>query len=153
MDKLAPDEKKLVDDISEYGWHVINVEGDDNKPNFSYSVGLYKTFKAPEVIIIGLPLEVGQEIINLIGDDIAEGKKYKKGKYYHDIIEGYDCFLTEVENKFYKEYFGYAIWYYKGEKFPVLQCIYPDQENSYPWDWSDEDQVFQPVLGEEGEKN
>lgn len=148
MKELAPDEKKLIDDIAEYGWHVLNVQGDESGPGFCYSVGLHKTFGAPELLVIGLPPDVAHEIINIIGDDIASGKKYESGRYYSDIIEGYDCYMTSVDKSFYKEYFGYGIWYYKNEDFPVLQCIYPDKDNVFPWDWSDEERLFQPILGD-----
>ena len=147
MKDLAPDEKKLIDNIAEYGWHVIQVPGEGNEPDFCYSVGIYKTFGAPEVVIIGLPLDVGHELINLIGDDLSTEMSYKPGQYYADIIEGYECYMTAVDQSHYKDYFGYGIWYYKNEDFPVTQCIYPDEDNVYPWDWSEEERMQQPVLG------
>ena len=147
MDKLAPDEQKLIDNIDEYGWHVLQVHGDDEGPGFCYSVGLTKSFGAPELIVIGLSPDVGQEIINLMGDDVSSGMEYEAGKYYSDIIEGYDCYLVSVDKSFYRAYFGYGIWYYKNEKFPVLQCIYPDSNNVYPWDWSEDERFHQPLLG------
>ncbi len=147
MEELAQEEKKLIDHITEYGWHVLKVQGDDSGPGFCYSVGLYKTFDVPELVIVGLPLDLGHEIINIIGDDISSGKKYHGGKYYSDIIEGYDCYLVSVDKSYYKEYFGYGIWYYKNEDFPVLQCTYPDKDNVYPWEWSEDERFYQPLLG------
>ncbi len=144
--KLAPDEKILIDDIAEFGWHVLQVEGDETDPGFCYSVGLYETFKAPEIIVIGLDLEVGHEIINIIGDDISMGEKYEGENYYEDIIEGYKCLMRKVDRSFYKEYLGYGIWHYKNEDFPVLQCIFPSEDNVYPWDWSEEERKYQPIL-------
>ncbi|MEM9340355.1 MAG: DUF4262 domain-containing protein [Bacteroidota bacterium] len=148
MKELAPDEKKLIDNISEYGWHVIQVEGDDTGPGFCYSVGLYETFQAPEIVVTGLPLDLAHEMINIMGDDIASGMQYESGKYYSDIIENYQCYMSKVDGSFYKDYFGYGIWYYKNETFPVLQCLYPSDDNVYPWDWTEDEQMYQPVLSE-----
>jgi hypothetical protein len=29
---------------------------------------------------------------------------------------------------------GYAVWFYGTDAIPVLQCVYPDLENRFPWD-------------------
>ena len=28
---------------------------------------------------------------------------------------------------------GYARWFYEGDDFPVVQCIWPDKQQNYPW--------------------
>jgi hypothetical protein len=33
----------------------------------------------------------------------------------------------------YRDYFGYARWFYHGDDFPVLQCVWPDRQHRYPW--------------------
>lgn len=147
MEELNEGDKKLLSDIEEVGWHVVKVLEDEKGPGFCYSIGLYKTFGLPEIIIIGLPPDLTHDLINIIGEDLREGNVYKSGNYYSDIIDGYDCFMLEVERSYYKEYLGYGMWYYEEEQFPAIQCIYPDEENEYPWDWSEEDRLYQPILG------
>lgn len=66
-------DKKLLDDIDEFGWHVLKVLEDDNGPGFCYSVGLFKTFGHPEIIIVGLKLDLAHTLINNIGHDIKNG--------------------------------------------------------------------------------
>jgi len=29
---------------------------------------------------------------------------------------------------------GYAVWFYGGDDFSALQCVYPDLEGHFPWD-------------------
>jgi len=70
---LDEGEKKLVADIEELGWHVLKVLEDDNGPGFVYSVGLFKTFNHPEIIIVGLKLDLAHILINNIGVDIKNG--------------------------------------------------------------------------------
>ena len=33
---------KLLADVQEYGWHVLQIMADDDRPAFAYSVGLYR---------------------------------------------------------------------------------------------------------------
>lgn len=149
MENPSPGDQKLLSDIEEYGWHVIKVMGDEEGPGFGYSIGLYKTFDHPEIIIIGLKLDLIHSIINGIGEDIRIGKIFNPGHYYNGVIEGFACHFTSVEKKYYDEYVGYAKWYYKGTDFPLTQCIYPTVKNVYPWqkEWPKEIQTLQPILG------
>ena len=142
------DTEQLVHDIEEYGWHVLQVTGEEGEPDYCYSVGFYHSFDQPEVAIFGLPHEVAHELINLIGEDLVLGKAIAPASYLSDIIEGYDCYLLEVDGQFYEPYFEYALWFYQGDEFPIAQCLYPADDGSYPWEWSEEDQKFQPLLGD-----
>ena len=110
---------------------------------------MYKTFGHPEVIIIGLKMDLLHSIINGIGEDIRNGNVFPPGQYYSGLIEGFDCYFTTVEKKYYDEYVGYAKWYYKGTDFPLTQCIYPTVKGVYSWhkEWPKEIQTLQPVLG------
>ena len=38
-----------------------------------------------------------------------------------------------MEKCWYDPFLGYARWFYQGDEFPVLQCIWPDKEQNYPW--------------------
>jgi len=150
MEPISDGDKKFSNDIEEYGWNVTKVLEDESGPGFGYSTGLFKTFSHPEIIIIGLKLDVIHSIINGIGKDVKSGKTFQSGSYYPGLIEKFDCFFTSVEKKFYPEYVGYARWYYKGDNFPLLQCVYPTIKGIYPWqkEWPKEIESIQPILSE-----
>jgi hypothetical protein len=43
---------------------------------------------------------------------------------------------------------GYALWFYCGMGFPVLQVVWPDRSGHFPWDPKCVlDALIQPVLG------
>jgi phage-related protein len=48
-----------------------------------------------------------------------------------------------------KQLMGWAMWYYDGEDFPVLQAVYPDLENRFPentgFDVAFEQPLMQPI--------
>ena len=119
-----------------YGWTVILVAEGDNLPGWGYSIGLYRTFKHPEVITFGLPKELTRDVVNCVGDDVKSGKQYSSGNRYPNLLEGALCIFQVVEKIWYKPFLGQAISFYDGEEFPVLQCIWPDKEQNYPWDWN-----------------
>jgi len=41
---------------------------------------------------------------------------------------------------------GWAIWYYGGTDFPVLQAVYPDLENRFPEDEGFDKAFEQPLM-------
>src|SRR5688572_24743948 len=109
---LDTGEQKLIDSVDQVGWHVMKVLEDDKGPGFAYSIGLYKTFNHPEIIIVGLKLDLAHILINDIGEDIKKGLKFESGKFYDNILDDFKCLLLNVNKEFYKEYVGYGRWYY-----------------------------------------
>jgi len=107
---------------------------DDVGPGFAVTIGLYHTFQHPEVLMIGLDIDFMSGILNNIGDDIKSGILYEAGKEYPEIVENYKCSFQKISHKFYVDYLGTAMWFYKGKSFPALQCVYPDMSGRYPWD-------------------
>lgn len=138
--KLQPDsaenvrDMKVRSDIAKYGLHVINVMEDEEHPPHSFSIGLFHNFKHPEIIIVGLKTELMQSMINWMGDEIREGKQLEVGKNYSGFLEGFDVTFGEMSKHHYKEYLGYALWFYQSYDFPVIQCIWPTTKGYFPWD-------------------
>jgi hypothetical protein len=143
-------DQKVLDDIATYGWHVVKVYEDEVGPGFAFSIGLFRTFGHPEVIMFGLPPDVMHQVINVIGTNIRAGKRYTAGPAYDDLIERYSCTFRQVPKRHYPEYLGYAQWFYRGDEFPLLQCIWPDREGRFPWQAPEDAWLRkgQPVLGD-----
>lgn len=127
-------EHKLLSDIEKHGWHVINVLEDTEGPGFAYSVGLYQVFHHPEILIFGLSLNTMHEIINVIGNNIKSGTKFLASERYNEIVEDYTVAFQVITKRHYDKYLGWAIWYYKHETFPVLQCFWPSKNGYFPWE-------------------
>jgi hypothetical protein len=127
-------DQKVFDDVAKHGWHVVKILDQANVPGWAFSIGLYKNFKHPEIIVFGLELDLMHSIINTIGYDIRSGKQFEDGKQYADLIEAYDCTFKPVNVVWHYPFLGYADWFYDGTEYPVLQCIWPDKKSLYPWD-------------------
>lgn len=143
-------DSEYLSNIEEFGLQVIHVLEDETGPSFSYSIGLFHNYQHPEIILVGLRQELAHSILYNFGSDIKEGNIYKEGKYYSDILDGYECLLVKVDQKFYDAYLGQAIDFYSSNDFPVIQCIYPTLKGAYPWEekWPEDIKYLQPLLGE-----
>lgn len=134
MNEISSSAQQLNSDIKQHGCHIIHVLADETGSGFSYSVGLFHTFKHPEIIFIGLKEDLAHLLINNILYDIKKGKTFSAGQSYADILDDFQCPMIEVKKEFYDEYFGQAQDFYKSDEFPVLQCVYPTTSGVFPWD-------------------
>lgn len=148
------DEQRVIDDVREYGWHVVGIEADESGPAFAYSVGLQHTFDHPEIIVFGLnDAETMMHIINTIGEAVRNGSVFQDWHESDQILNGYSCLFRTIPAKAYPDYLGYANWYYRPSPFAVLQCFWPDKQHRFPWDPECHPSVQQrqPILSEKNE--
>lgn len=126
-------DRKLLTDVQRHGWHVIGVTEDEEGPAFAYSIGLYHTFGHPEVLVLGLAVEVMHRIINGIGELVRSGQRFEHLHESGDVLDNYNVAFRALERRHYPDYLGYAHWFYRGDNFLALQCVWPDSQHRYPW--------------------
>lgn len=134
--------------IGKYGFQVIMVSGSDYSPSFVYSIGLFDTYKQPEVICFGLPDKLGHDIINDVAELIKKGEAIKTYTNYNNIFKDSRAEFLPVDERNIDDYFGAAINYYDKTKFPAVQLIWTDRNDRFPWEDSFEEQFLhdQPLL-------
>lgn len=146
-------DRKLLADVARVGWAVVGIPEDDEGPGYAFSVGLFRTFGHPEVVLIGLPWEVSYRFINDIGVAVKAGKAFEAGRTYDDLAAGYPSAFVTVEPSRYQEYLGTAGWFYRGWDFPALQMVWCDRDRHWPWDGVKPAGYWrrQPLLGRHAE--
>jgi hypothetical protein len=124
---------KLLGDVAEHGWHIVQIQQETDAPPFAFTVGLYYQFLQPEVLIMGLDLVMSAQILNDIGEAMRTGKELSAGRY-SDFIDAFDIELAPIDLAFYEEYLGYGLWFYRclPKPYPVMQCIWPDKQGLFP---------------------
>lgn len=129
-------DRKLLADVHKYGWHILKVPEDNVGPGFCFSVGLYYTYGHPELLVMGLPLDVGHKALNSAGARIAHGEVFHARDRYTDLLENFSCSFVPISRDRHEDYLGYAKWFYRdlGTPFPALQLVWPDKEGHLPWD-------------------
>lgn len=148
MVRTTPDDdfdRKLLADVASHGWHLVGIDDDPEGPGYVFSVGMFHTLGHPEICMFGLSsTKTMGQIINGIGDLIRSGQSFDDWKESQDVLAGYLCMFRHVDPTSYREYFGYALWFYEGPEFPMLQCVWPDKQHRYPWDSNFDSRMVQP---------
>lgn len=142
-------ERKIHEDVARYGWHAMNVLPEGDRPGFQYSIGFFKTFGHPEVLIVGQRREVMHGMLSAVAEGLRAGRRYEAGTDAGDLLPGYRCLFREIPQDQYGQHLGWAIRFYGGRAFPAVQCIWPDRRGIYPWDAeaSEELRRQEPVIG------
>lgn len=124
----------IQENIDEFGCQIMEVLGDNYMPSFAYTIGLFQQFNHPEVICFGLSQEVMQTLLNNVKDRVEDGETIEVGKNYKGFLqENFEVTFVEVNKVFYEEYLGYGKWFYGNIDFPVLQMVWPDKKQNFPW--------------------
>ncbi|MGI4872593.1 MAG: DUF4262 domain-containing protein [Janthinobacterium lividum] len=130
----AAAEQKIISDVAKYGFHVAQVPGDGYSPNFSYTIGLYKTYGYPELICFGLNLELLHSVLWSGKELLDKQPVLDQSIGYPDFLGDYDVRFLTVDKGWYKDYFGYGAWFNQGWDFPALQIVWPDKQALFPWE-------------------
>lgn len=131
---MDPHEQKALDNIAEYGCHVLHVFEEGDLPQFTYSVGIQQTTGHPEIIVTGLKREIAHWIVNEYKDRVRAGEHFEEDGYYPGFLEGFDVTFKKVLKNHYQEYFGWNLWLYDGPNFDVLQLIWPGTSGTWHWE-------------------
>ncbi|HWK02429.1 MAG TPA: DUF4262 domain-containing protein [Puia sp.] len=143
------EKQTILDNIEKFGCHLTLIESDNYLPGFVYSIGLYKKYRHPEIICFGLKTEVSAGIINHACDLIKKGEIFTTGELYSGFLEGYKIQFVEADKEYYRNYVGYAGWFYDMTfDFLLLQIVWPDKKHIFPWqkDFNPEWKFKQPLL-------
>ena len=138
FDDLSPAEQKVLQDaakdIAEQGVHIVHVPSSQDGPGFSASIGLWFHYEHPEVIVFGMSDEEAEDLLNAVADAADEGTSFKPGVNYQDLLVGYPVRFLPLPTDKVTEYLKTAERVYHGVEFPVLQLVWPDKEQRWPWE-------------------
>src|SRR5258708_34407715 len=86
-------------------------------------------------MLLRLPVETCMKAVNVVGLDIQNGVRFQPDHIYEGILKfPHLCCFKEVDQKFYRQHVGYALWFYESDPFPMLQCFWSDHRGHFPWD-------------------
>jgi len=144
--KLNSHEKTALSNIEEFGCSILHVKNpNEERPFFSYTLGLFDTTNAPELITVGLRESTAQAMLNKAAKQMRVGVDLSKGRYA-EMIGNVDCEFRAVDPKWIPHLMLSAIWYNGNANFPVLQAVYPDLANRFPEDEGFNEYFAQPLL-------
>ncbi|MGE0329161.1 MAG: DUF4262 domain-containing protein [Ramlibacter sp.] len=141
---------RVARDVSKYGCHIVSVfDPEGEEPDFSYSVGVQQTSRAPEVIVLGLRAELAAFVINEYNRRVRAGKRFRRGKRYAGFLDGFPVYFEPVRASRLKEYTLGCDRFYGDETYAVMQIIYPTTKGVWPWNKTAPEsfKCHQPMLG------
>ena len=149
---LAPEDHDLLEwivaEAERRGNAIITVPRDDKGSGFCFTACVWAAHEVPEAVVIGLPEQMAQVLLDAYVDRAATGGPFQVGKVYTDFFEGVPVTFEHVHPQHYAEYLGSAFVVYPDGDFPALQIIVATPEGKWPWD-PDAPEGFaqwQPVL-------
>ncbi len=124
----------ILEHIEKFGCSVTSVFDPDNeKPPYSYSIGIARSCGAPELIVVGLNQDLGHDLVNVYNDKVQTGKRFELGVEYQDFLEDFPIQFAQVMRKYRERYMLSTSWLYGGPEFEALQLIWPSTSGIWPW--------------------
>lgn len=134
----------------------------DARPPFTYTIGMWRNFGAPELVIQAMPGRA-PFVLNQTRERVREGLVIHPHQKVSGILvggEAGDFHIVFAEITGDDDIFGWARKYYwfRGQpddlKFPRMQIIWPDETGIFPWEdcWDTRFKGFQLELGQWPEK-
>ncbi|MCZ8186678.1 MAG: DUF4262 domain-containing protein [Beijerinckiaceae bacterium] len=147
-----PADQKFLDDVEKFGWVVRIIHPDDpeTEPMFHYSCGIFRRTGKPEIIVFGLPSDIGHFLVNEYGDRVAAGESFLPGERYEGFVGNWPViFFDNLDQTAALQHLTWTDWYYDRKVFPIVQCVLPDPVNGkFPWEegCSEHARRSQPLL-------
>jgi hypothetical protein len=123
--------RKVAKQVRETGLSVIAVGGDFS---YAFTVGLYKTYQHPEIVVTAIGAEQAADLLNLLAERIRAGERFRVGQVYDGDDEMRRSTYLTVKKKRYDDYLGTALGYYRGPNFPAIQRVSADAAGLFPWE-------------------
>lgn len=142
---LCTEDERTIGHVEEFGCSVVSVTRTKYGLGWSYTIGIFDTSGKPEIITVGLSPNAAHFALNEAAKLLRAGVDLTKGRH-HDLVGQVDCEFRPVDQKWIAPLMGWAVWYYDGAEFPVLQAVYPDLENRFPEDGGFDRAFEQPLM-------
>jgi hypothetical protein len=142
---LSREDERTISHIEEFGCSIVNVKRTNHGLGWSYTLGVFDTCGQPEIITIGLLPDTAQFALNETARLLRTGADLTKGRHT-GLVGEVDCELRPVDQKWVEHLMGWALWYYDGDEFPVVQIVYPDLQNRFPEDEGFDRSFEQPLM-------
>ena len=145
-------ERTVIEHVQKHGWHSTSAgycAGDEGYP-FAYTVGLFETWKHPELLVFNVPPQVAHGVFSLVAGFAAEGRPLDMERPTDELLENYPCVFVRIPPSACRDYVLSARWFYGGNDFPLYQLVWPSEEGYFPWH-PDAPEAYlrsQPVLGQ-----
>lgn len=132
-DRLSNADLRTIVHVKEYGWSVVLVPADDRGPGWAFTIGLWHSYRSPELAMFGLEPYDMQTCLNDLGDQAAAGRPLRPNQEWPDAVIHRPVLLHPVDHGWHRAFFSMGVGFYRWPRMPVLQAVWPDERGLYPW--------------------
>ena len=108
--------------IEKYGFQVLWVAGEGGT-SFCYTIGVWESYKLPEIIIVGLKTDIAHHVLNNVVNELSCGRIFETNVDYEGFVQDFPMMFKPVHQSNIHDYFGTAIRYYGTDAFPAWQLF------------------------------
>lgn len=143
---------KVRRDVAEHGYHLMYVGPGDGDPSMAYTVGLWKSWRHPELLVAGHTMNDSNAILSAYAEAVRNGQRFHGGSVDDDQFNLPVAFLpitAAAPDGPLSDRFAVAHVLAETGDFEALQVVTPDDAGRFPWDEDCDAAVVQtqPVLG------
>ncbi|MEV4513200.1 DUF4262 domain-containing protein [Dactylosporangium sp. NPDC049525] len=121
----------ILSTVARHGWSAVWVPAG---VDFAYTVGLWHTFRLPELAMFGLNGDNMQDWLNGCVAHIRAAGLPAAEVPFTGVIDGFPTQLRPVDESWRDAFFGTAHRFYRGQPVPFQQLVWPDAAGRWPWD-------------------
>lgn len=131
-------DQEIFEIVRDHGWYAASIE--DDTPPFLYTIGLMKTWRHPEFIILGLDRDIAYEIVAALVLEIDNGRSFQISTrvFLEQFDEPLEIEIRPVHPSHHTRYLGFAMGFMRvigriGE-LDAMQVFWPDANGKFPFD-------------------
>lgn len=135
MIALKEIDAKLRRMIEEHGFAIMTVLPDEVTPSYGYTIGLDKNFGNPEICMVGFHPDLIRQTLLDAGKLVTAGQRMEHGAMPNNILDVPLAIRRPSDEVLIASpRFAFALEWYAGEPFRMVQMFLPDENGMFPWD-------------------
>lgn len=144
---------RVRQDVAERGYHLMYVGPGDGEASMAYTVGLWKSWKHPELLVAGHNMDDSEAILSAYAEAVRHGERFAGDRVDDQRFDLPVAFVriaaAVASDEPLPDRFAVAHALDESGEFEALQVVTPDSAGRFPWDEDCETAVVQrqPVLG------
>jgi hypothetical protein len=132
LDPGAWTKERITADIKRIGWSVAGVLGDKKEPPWAYTVGLWQSYRTPELVVGGVNLETSCEWLNQLASKRRDGESVPADTPMVGPWPPHMMVLRQVHDNWMVDLLAQIQNYYGTDPVPVEQVVWSDHHGRFP---------------------
>ncbi|MDD2977125.1 DUF4262 domain-containing protein [Aquabacterium sp.] len=125
--------EQVLENIATYGWHCVHVPQMGHQLAFTYTIGLYHSYKHPELLVYGANAKAACDMIKYVGTAARDDEALDLDQPTDKLMDGHSCVFVEVPYLNFPQRIEHGLWFYEDVSFPLRQIVWTSNQGLFPW--------------------